>query len=314
MENNTEVTEFILLGLTSAPELQVPLFIIVTLIYLINVVGNLGMILLILLDPRLHTPMYFFLSNLSLADFCYSSAVTPKVMAGLLTGDKVISYNACAAQMFFFVAFVAVENFVLASMAYDRYAAVCRPLHYTTTMTTGVCALLAIGSYVFAFLTASIHVGNTFHLSFCMLNVIHHFFCDIPAVMSLSCFDRQASELILVVVASFNILFALLVILISYLFIFITILKMPSMEGYLKAFSTCASHLTTVSIFYGTVIFMYAQPSSSHSMDTDKITSVFYAMIIPMLNPMVYSLRNKVVKSAFKKVVKMAKLSLGCTS
>ncbi|XP_002931042.1 olfactory receptor 5B3 [Ailuropoda melanoleuca] len=314
MENNTEITDFILLGLTDAPELQVPLFIVFTLIYLITLVGNMGMIVLILLDSHLHTPMYFFLSNLSLVDFYYSMAVTPKVMAGLLVGDKVISYNACAAQMLFFVALATVENFLLASMAYDRFAAVCKPLHYTTTMTTTVCAGLAIGSYIYGFLNASIHIRNTFSLSFCMSNLVHHFFCDVPAVMALSCSDRHVSELVLVVVASFNILIALLIILISYLFIFITILKMHSAEGYQKALSTCASHLTTVSIFYGTVIFMYSQPSSSHSMDSDKIASVFYTMIIPMLNPLVYSLRNKEVKTAFKKVVEKAKLSLGFDS
>ncbi|XP_036736308.2 olfactory receptor 5B3-like [Manis pentadactyla] len=313
MENRTKVTQFILLGLTSAPELQVPLFLVFTLIYLVNVVGNLGMILLILSDPRLHTPMYFFLSNLSLVDFCYSTAVTPKVMAGFLVEDKVISYNACAAQMFFFVALATVENFLLASMAYDRFAAVCKPLHYTTTMTTRVCALLALGSYIYGFLNASIHIRDTFSLSFCVSNLVHHFFCDVPAVMALSCSDRRISELILVFVASFNIFFALLVILISYLLIFITILKLRSAEGYKKALSTCASHLTTVSIFYGTVIFMYSQPSSSHSMDTDKIASVFYTMLIPMLNPLVYSLRNKEVKNAFKKVVEKTKPSLGFT-
>ncbi|XP_008692500.2 olfactory receptor 5B2-like [Ursus maritimus] len=314
MENNTEVTEFILLGLTDAPELQIPLFIVFTLIYLINVVGNLGMMALILLDSRLHTPMYFFLSNLSLVDVGYSTAVTPKVMAGLLIGDKVISYNACAAQLFFFAAFATAESYLLASMAYDRYAAVCKPLHYTTTMTTGVCACLATGSYVFGFLNASVDVGDTFHLSFCKSNVIHHFFCDIPAVMALSCSDKHVSELVLVFVASFHIFLALLVILISYLFIFITFLKMPSVEGYLKAISTCASHLSAVSVFYGTVIFMYVQPSSSHSMDTDKMASVFYTMVIPMLNPLVYSLRKKEVKNAFKKVVKKAKSSLSFTS
>ncbi|XP_062949656.1 olfactory receptor 5B2-like [Cynocephalus volans] len=313
MENNTEVTGFNLLGLIDVPDLQFPLFIMFTLIYLITVVGNLGMIVLILLDSGLHSPMYFFLSNLSLVDFCYSTAVTPKVMVGFLKGDKAISYNACAAQMFFFVALATAENFLLASMAYDRYAAVCKPLHYTTTMTTSMCAHLAIGSYVYSFINASIHIRNTFSLSFCMSNLVHHFFCDVPAVMALSCSDRHVSELILVFVASFNTLFALLVILISYLFIFITILKMHSAEGHLKALSTCASHLTTVSIFYGTVIFMYSQPSSSHSMDTDKIASVFYTMVIPMLNPVVYSLRNKEVKNAFKKVVEKATLSLGLT-
>ncbi|XP_037014278.1 olfactory receptor 5B3-like [Artibeus jamaicensis] len=308
MENNTEVAEFILLGLTNAPELQVPLFIMFTLIYLISVLGNLGIVILILMDSRLHTPMYFFLSNLSLVDFCYSSAITPKVMAGFLLGDKVISYNACAAQMFFFASLATVENYLLASMAYDRYVAVCKPLHYTTTMTTGLCARLAIGSYVYGFLNASVHIRDTFSLSFCMSNLVHHFFCDVPAVMALSCSDRHISELILIVVASFNIVFALLVILISYLFIFVSILKMHSAEGYQKALSTCASHLTTVSIFYGTIIFMYLQPSSSHSMDTDKIASVFYTMVIPMVNPLVYSLRNKEVKNAFKKVVEKAKL------
>ncbi|NP_001376097.1 olfactory receptor 5B2-like [Vulpes vulpes] len=311
MDNRTEGTQFILLGLTNAPELQIPLFIMFTLIYLITLAGNLGMMMLILLDSRLHTPMYFFLSNLSLVDFGYSTAVTPKVMAGLLRGDQVISYNACAAQMFFFVAFATVENYLLASMAYDRYAAVCKPLHYTTTMTTGVCARLAIGSYICGFLNASFHVGDIFSLSLCNSNPVHHFFCDVPAVMALSCSDKHISEVFLVFMSSFNALFALLVILISYLFIFITILKVQSAQGHQKALSTCASHLTTVSIFYGTVIFMYLQPSSSHSMDTDKIASVFYSMVIPMLNPLVYSLRNKEVKCAFKKVVEKAIFSIG---
>ncbi|EFB16811.1 hypothetical protein PANDA_018187, partial [Ailuropoda melanoleuca] len=188
-------------------------------------------------------------------------------------------------------------------MAYDRYTAVCKPLHYTTTMTTGVCARLAIGSYVFAFLTAAIDIGDTFSLSFCMSNVVHHFFCDIPAVMTLACSDKDINELILVLISSFNIFFAILLILISYMFIFITVLKIQSGEGYQKALSTCAFHLVAVSIFYGTVIVMYLQPSSSHSMDTDKIVSVFYTMVIPMLNPMVYSLRNKEVKNAIKNVV-----------
>uniref|UniRef100_A0A8I3P4L8 Olfactory receptor n=1 Tax=Canis lupus familiaris TaxID=9615 RepID=A0A8I3P4L8_CANLF len=311
MENNTKVTEFILVGLTNTPELQIPLFIMFTLIYLFTLAGNLGMVVLILLDSCLHTPMYFFLSNLSLVDFGYSTAVTPKVMAGLLRGDQVISYNACAAQMFFFAAFATVESYLLALMAYDRYVAVCKPLHYTTTMTTGVCARLAIGSYMSGFLNASVDVGDTFHLSFCNSNVIHHFFCDIPAVMALSCSNRHVSELVLVFVATFNVLFTLLVILNSYLFIFIAILGMHSAEGQKKAFSTCASHLTTVSIFYGTIIFMYLQPTSSHSMDTDKMASIFYTMVIPMLNPLIYSLRNKEVKSAFQKVVGKAKSSVG---
>ncbi|XP_048215913.1 olfactory receptor 5B3-like [Perognathus longimembris pacificus] len=303
MENMTEVAEFILLGLTSDPDLQVPLFITFLIIYIITLAGNLGLILLILLDSRLHTPMYFFLGNLSLVDFCYSSAVTPKVMAGLLMGDKVISHNACAAQMFFFAGFITVENYLLASMAYDRYAAVCKPLHYATTMTTSVCVCLITGSYVVGFLNASIHIGDTFSLSFCASNVVHHFFCDIPAVMVLSCSDRLVSELVLVYIVSFHIFYALIVIWISYIFIFVTILRMHSTTGHQKALSTCASHFTAVSIFYGTSIFMYVQPSSNHSMDTAKIASVFYTMVIPMLNPVVYSLRNKEVKSAFTKIL-----------
>ncbi|XP_040113676.1 olfactory receptor 5B17-like [Oryx dammah] len=311
-ENNTQGAGFILLGLTDDPQLRAPLFITFTFVYLLTLTGNLGMTTLILLDSRLHIPMYFFLSNLSLVDFGYSSTISPKVMAGPLIGDKTISYDACAAQRFFFAAFATVESYLLASRSYDRYAAVCNPLHYTT-MTTSVCARLAIGSCIFGILTAAIDVGDTFYLSFCTSNVVHHFFCDIPAVMSLTCSDRDINELILFLILSFNIFFALLVILISYLLIFITILKLQSGEGYQKALSTCASHLVAVSIFYGTVIFMYLQPSSSHSMNTDKIASVFYTMLIPMLNPVVYSLRNREGKSVFKKVIEKAKYSLGLT-
>ncbi|MBZ3879215.1 Olfactory receptor 5B2 [Sciurus carolinensis] len=307
MENRTEVTQFVLLGLTSDPGVQLPLFVTFLLIYTITLVGNLGIIMLIVLDSRLHTPMYNFLGNLSLVDICYSSAVIPTVLGGLLPGDEVISYNACAAQMFLFTSFATVENFLLSSMAYDRYAAVCKPLHYTTTMTSRVCVCLVVGCYVCGFLSASIYVGNTFSLSFCKSNVVHHFFCDIPAVMALSCSVRPVNDLVPLFVASFVIYFALIIIFISYIFIFITILKMHSGAGHRKALSTCASHFTAVSIFYGTTIFMYLQPSSSHSMDTDKIASVFYTMFIPVLNPVVYSLRNKEVKSAFSKIVLEAK-------
>ena len=303
MENRTEVTQFILSRLTDDPSLQLPLFITFLLIYTVTFVGNLGLILLILLDSQLHTPMYIFLSNLSLVDFCYSSTITPKVIAGILTGDKIMSYNACASQMFFFANFANVENYLLASMAYDRYAAVCKPLHYATTMTTRVCACLVISCYICGFLNASIYTVNALYLTFCELNVVHHFFCDIPAVMIASCSHRHANDMVLISVASFNIFFALILILISYTFIFTNILKMHSNSGYRKALSTCASHFTAVSIFYGTIIFMYLQPRSSHSMDTDKIASVFYTMVIPMLNPLVYSLRNKDVKSAFTKIV-----------
>ncbi|XP_068844762.1 olfactory receptor 5B2-like [Capricornis sumatraensis] len=308
MENSTEVNEFKLLGLTDAPELQVPLFIIFTLIYLITLTGNLGMITLILLDSHLHTPMYFLLSNLSLVDCVYSSAVTPKVMAGLLTGDKVISYGGCVAQMFFFVAFASVDCLLLAAMACDRHAAVLKPLHYASTVTPSVCAQMVVACYVWGFAESAIHTGLTFCLSFCHSNVVHHFFCDIPPILALSCSDIYVNEMVLFILAAFNVFFALMVIVSSYLFIFFAILRMHSAEGRKKAFSTCSSHLTAVTIFYGTVIFMYLQPSSSHSMDTDQMASVFYTIIIPMLNPLVYSLRNKEVSNAFRRAIEKMKL------
>uniref|UniRef100_A0A8C6DIB4 Olfactory receptor n=1 Tax=Moschus moschiferus TaxID=68415 RepID=A0A8C6DIB4_MOSMO len=310
MGNSTVVTEFILAGITDDPQLQVPLFLVFTLIYLLTLVGNLGVATLILLDSRLHMPMYFFLSHLSLMDFGYSSAVTPKVMSGFLTGDKVISYNACAAQFFFFAVFLAVETFLLALMAYDRHAAVCKPLRYTTIMTPRVCAWMVVASYVLGFQVATVHTWNAFSLSFCRSRVIDHFFCDATPVLALSCSESNRSEIVFFVVVSFNISFTLLIILISYLFIFVTVLRVRSSEGHRKAFSTCASHLTSICIFYGTGAFMYLQPGSRHSMGTDKVASVFYAMVIPMLNPLVYSLRNREVKSALKTAVGKAKSSL----
>nr|XP_048285786.1 olfactory receptor 5B12-like [Myodes glareolus] len=303
MENISEFTEFILVGLTDVPELQIPLSIVFTLLYLITLFGNLGMIMLILMDPKLHTPMYFFLSNLSLVDCVYASAVGPKVMVGFLTGNKVISYNACATQMFFFVAFGAIESLILASMAYDRHAAVCKPLHYTTIMTSTTCILMVICCYMCGILQSSIHVALAFHLSFCHSNVINHFFCDIPPLLNISCSDTYINEITLLLLATMDIVFTLLVILRTYMLIFITILRMHSAEAQRKAFSTCSSHLITVSIFFGSLMFMYLQPKTHHSMNTDKIASVFYTMVIPMLNPMVYSLRNKDVKNALKKVV-----------
>ncbi|XP_037377356.1 olfactory receptor 5B3-like [Talpa occidentalis] len=311
MENTTEVTQFILLGLTKSTKLRIPLVMVFTLIYSVNVFGNLGMILLILLDSRLHKPMYFFLSNLSLIDLCYSTAVTPTVIAGLFIGDLVISYNACAAQMFIFAAFTTGELFLLAAMAYDRYAAVCKPLHYSTIMPTGVCVGLAIVCYAGGFLNGIIHVGEIFSLIFCSKNKVHHFFCDVPAVMTLSCSDKHVAEMVLVYVDIFVVCCPLSIIFVSYVFIFIAIYGMRTTAGYQKALSTCASHLTAITIFFGPIIFMYLQPSSSHSMDKDKMASVFYTMVIPMLNPIVYSLRNKEVKNAFKKLSEKTKLSLG---
>ncbi|XP_072494360.1 olfactory receptor 5B2-like [Notamacropus eugenii] len=309
MENTTRVTEFILLGLTDAPELQVPFFILFTLIYLMTVVGNLGMVTLISWDSHLHTPMYFFLSNLSLVHFGYSSVITPKVMAGFITGNKGISYNGCATQMFFFCSLAPIENYLLAAMAYDRQAAMCRPFHYNTTMTWNVCAALAVASCVCGFVDSTVHTFFTFSLSFCRSNVIHHFFCDIPVFLSLSCSDTHTTQLLVFLLGGFSAFCAILLILKSYLFIFIAILRMHSAKGRQKAISTCGSHLSAVCLLYGTDCFIYLKPSSSNSMDTNKFVSVFYTMTIPMLNPLVYSLRNKDVKNAFRKATWGQRLS-----
>ncbi|XP_074083806.1 olfactory receptor 5B12-like [Macrotis lagotis] len=304
VENSTEVTEFILVGLTDIPELQVLLFIILTLIYLITLVGNLGLVALIWVEPTLHTPMYFFLSSLSLVDLGSSTAIIPKVMTGILTGNKTISHNGCAAQMFFFVTFATTENYLLASMAYDRHVAVCKPLHYSTIMSSRMCFGLTISSYFCGSLNSSIHIGFTFSLFFCSSNIVNHFFCDIPPILTLSCSDIRFTELLVCILGAFNMAFALLIIITSYLSIFIAILRIRSTEGRQKAFFTCASHIFAVSLFYGGTIFMYLQPSSAHSMEKDKMASVFYTMIIPMLNPLVYSLRNQDAKNAFKKATR----------
>ncbi|KAB0350508.1 hypothetical protein FD754_015365 [Muntiacus muntjak] len=309
-KNSTFVTEFILAGITDDPQLQILLFLVFTLIYLLTLTGNLGVVTLILLDSRLHTPMYFFLSNLSLVDFAYSTAVTPKVMAGFLMEDKVISYNACAAQFFFFGGFLIMETFLLASMAYDRHAAVCKPLHYTNIMTPRVCAWMVVGCYVLSFLEASVHTWNAFSLSFCRSNVIDHFFCDSTPLLALSCSDNKRSEMVFFSLAGFNIIVSILVILVSYLFILVTILRVRSSEGRQKAFSTCASHLTAVSIFYGAGAFTYLQPGSRHSMGADKMAAALYAVVVPVLNPPIYSLRNREVKGALKKAVGKATSSI----
>ena len=305
--NHTAVTEFILLGLTDDPVLKVVLFSIILCIYLVTVSGNLSTILLIRVSSQLHHPMYFFLSHLASVDIGISSSVTPNMLVNFLVERSTISYLGCGIQLSSAALFGTLECFLLAVMAYDRFMAICNPLLYSTKMSSQVCIQLVAGSYVGGFLNASFVTHFFFSFLFCGPNRVNHFFCDIPPLLALSCSSIYTNEIILFMLAAFNVAFTLLVILSSYLLIFVAILKMRSAESRKKTISTCASHLTTVSIFYGTIIFMYLQPSSTHSMDTDKITSVFYTMIIPMLNPLVYSLRNKEVKSAFTKVLQVAK-------
>ncbi|XP_055287960.1 olfactory receptor 1020-like [Moschus berezovskii] len=304
MSNHSTVTEFILLGFSDHPELQCLLFMVFLVIYMITVFGNLGMILLIKIDSQLQTPMYFFLSNLSLVDFCYSSVITPKMLVNLWAENPFISFNECASQFFFFGSFAGIEGFLLTVMAYDRYVAICKPLFYMVTMSPELSVLLVLATYLAGFINATIHMGLTFQLSFCHSNVINHFFCDILPLLKLACSDTHVNEFVIFAFVSFNELSCLLTILISYLYILTAILRIHSAEGRHKAFSTCASHLMVVTIFFGTILFMYLRPSSSYSMDQDKVVSVFYTVVIPMLNPLIYSLRNKEVKTSFGRIFK----------
>ncbi|XP_075782213.1 olfactory receptor 5W2-like [Pelodiscus sinensis] len=301
--NHSEATEFILLGLTDRPELQVPLFLLFLLIYVITQVGNGGMILLIMIGPQLHTPMYFFLRNLSFCDLCYSSLVGPKMMQNLLAEQKIISRAACAVQMFVSVLISDIEFLLLAVMAYDRYLAICNPLLYTVTMSRQRCNRLVAGVCAVGLVDAMILTCCTFRLSFCRSNIIRHFYCEIPPLLVLSCSDTHTIEMALFASTCYTVMISVVTILLSYVCVIVTILQIRSAEGRYKAFSTCTSHLTVVGMFYGTVLFMYFRPTSSSSMDVDKVASVFYSLVIPMLNPLIYSLRNREVKDALRKAM-----------
>ncbi|XP_004869122.1 olfactory receptor 8K3 [Heterocephalus glaber] len=302
--NFTAVTKFILLGITVHPELQAPLSFLFLIIYLSSLLGNLGMIVLTLVDPRLETPMYFFLRHLALTDLGYSTAVGPKMLANFVMDQNSISYNCCATQLAFFLLFVACELFILCSMSYDRYVAICNPLLYTVVMSPRVCWVLVAIPYLYCTFVSLLITTKIFTLSFCGYNVINHFYCDSLPLLSLVCSDTHEVEVMMLILAAFNLISSLLVVLVSYLLIFIAILRMNSAESRRKAFSTCGSHLTMVTMFYGTLIFMYMQPKSSHSFDTDKVASIFYTLVIPMLNPLIYSLRNKDVNCALRKAQK----------
>ncbi|KAM4848618.1 olfactory receptor-like protein OLF2 [Urocitellus parryii] len=303
VENFTLFTEFIFLGLSGRQDVQKGLFVFFFLVYGITLIANLGMIWLIKVDPRLHTPMYYFLSNLSFCDICYSSTVSPKMLADFLSEQKRIPYDFCAIQMYFFGAFADVECLMLAVMAYDRYIAICNPLLYTIAMSRRICTQLVAVAYIVGLVDSAIHTCLTFRLSFCNSNVINHFFCDIPPLLALSCSDTSINEIVMFTFIGCVVGLSIVTVLLSYSYIITTIFRMNSAEGRRKAFSTCASHLTAVAIFHGTLLFMYFRPSSSYSMDTDKMASVFYTVVIPMLNPLIYSLRNKDVKGALSKAI-----------
>ncbi|XP_045343111.1 olfactory receptor 1030 isoform X2 [Leopardus geoffroyi] len=301
--NSTLVTEFVLLGLTDRPELQPILFVLFLVIYLITVGGNLGMLVLIRIDSRLHTPMYFFLASLSCLDLCYSTNVTPKMLANFLSEKKTISYAACLTQCYFFIAMVITEYYMLAVMAYDRYVAICNPLLYSSKMSRGVCIRLIAGPYVYGFLSGLMETMWTYRLTFCDSNIINHFYCADPPLIQLSCSDTFIKETSMFVVAGFNLSNSLLIIVISYIFILTAILRMHCAEGRHKAFSTCGSHLVTVTVFYGTLFCMYVRPPTDKSVEQSKIIAVFYTFVSPMLNPIIYSLRNKNVKQGFNSII-----------
>ncbi|NXE28552.1 O5AS1 protein, partial [Ardeotis kori] len=302
-ENRTTLTEFILLGFTNRPEVEVALFGLFLLIYATTLVGNVGLIVLVQLNACLHTPMYYFLSNLSFLDLSCSSAITPKMLVSLLAQQKTISLIGCATQLFLFAAFADAECLILAAMAYDRYVAVCHPLLYAVAMSRRVCTSMVAGAYLSVGLTSLVHTSFTFTLSFCGSNAIDHFFCDIPPLLELSCSDTRVNEVLLFTLCGFIQTSTFLTILASYTCILSTVLRLRGADGRHKAFYTCTSHLTAVGLFYGSLLFTYLRPSSSYSPDRDKVISAFYTVVFPMLNPLIYSLRNKEVKDALRRTV-----------
>ncbi|XP_039731714.1 olfactory receptor 8K3-like [Pteropus medius] len=304
-QNLTVLKEFILMGITDHPELQAPFFGVFLVIYAVSVVGNLGLIILTKVDSRLQTPMYFFLTHLAFTDLGYSTAVGPKMLVNFLVDQHTISYNWCATQLTFFCMFIASEIILLSAMAYDRYVAICNPLLYTVIMSKRLCQLLVAISYLYSVFLSLLITIKIFVLPFCGYNVIKHFYCDSLPLISLLCSDTHEIKLIILIFAAFTLISSLLIVLGSYTLILAAILRMHSAEGRHKAFSTCGSHLTVVVLYYGTLFFMYAQPKSKNSSDTDRMASLFYTLVIPMLNPMIYSLRNKMVKNALTRTWNM---------
>ncbi|XP_021520101.1 olfactory receptor 8B8-like isoform X1 [Meriones unguiculatus] len=302
LSNDSSVKEFILLGLTQQPELQLPLFFLFLGIYVVSMVGNLGLIVLIALNPHLHTPMYFFLFNLSFIDLCYSSVITPKMLVSFVK-QNIISHAECMTQLFFFAFFAIDECYILTAMAYDRYAAICKPLLYQVTMSHQVCQLMMVGVYVMGFVGAMANTGSMLTLTFCDGNIINHYVCDIPPLQKLSCTSTSINELVVFIVVGVNVIIPSLTIFISYTLILSNILSIHSAGGRSKAFSTCGSHVIAVSLFFGASAFMYLKPSSA-SVNDDKISTIFYTIVGPMLNPFIYSLRNKDVHIALRKTLK----------
>ncbi|EHA98789.1 Olfactory receptor 5A1 [Heterocephalus glaber] len=305
-KSHSSVATFVLLGLSARRELQLSLFPGFLGVYLVTLAWNLGLIVLIRMDTHLHTPMYFFLSFLSSIDICYSSSISPRMLADFFRDEKTISLIACATQYFVLAWMGMSECSLLAAMAYDRYVAIRRPLQYSAIMAPGLCQKMVAGVFGTGFLSSLAQTVSCFHLYYCGPNIIQHFFCDMPQIITLSCSDPYISQLIVFLSAVFVGFGSFLVILLSYCFIAAAVLKISSVKRSSKAFSTCASHLAAVTLFYGTVLSVYMHRSSGHSMEQNKVLSMVYVIFIPMLNPLIYSLRNQEIKEALKRVVKTA--------
>ncbi|XP_074121000.1 olfactory receptor 5V1-like [Sminthopsis crassicaudata] len=300
--NQTVVTEFIFLGFSNHPELQGLFFLIFFIVYLVTLLGNFLILTAIRINPVLHTPMYYFLSNLSFLDICYTSTTVPIMLVNFFREKKTITYEGCLSQIFFLVIFAGSECVLLAAMAYDRFIAICHPLRYPVLMSKRVCGYLAAGSWLCGLVNSLTHTGLTASLTLCGPNQINHFLCDIPLLLKLSCSDTSINETALYVASATIGLSPCLFTAVSYVLIISAILKIQSAQGRQKAFSTCASHLTVVVIYYGTANINYDQPSSGYSLDVDILVSVLFCIVTPMLNPIIYSLRNKEVKVALKKL------------
>nr|XP_033779170.1 olfactory receptor 10A4-like [Geotrypetes seraphini] len=300
-KNQSFVTEFILLGFSSDPTVQCLLFLIFLLIYVFTLLGNVTIILIVTADSLLKKPMYYFIRNLAFLEICYTSVTVPKMLVNFLVEDKSVSFFACATQMYFFIFLGVVECCLLAVMSYDRYVAICSPLHYSTIMKKTTCANLVASSWITGIVSMFGQTVLVFSLPFCGPNRIDHFFCDVPPILKLSCRDTSKTELSIFIGIVIFVLMPFLFILVSYIRILSTILRIRSAEGRQKAFSTCASHLTSVCLFYGTTIITYSLPKSCHSPVVDKSFALFYAVLIPMMNPLIYTLRNKEVHGVLNK-------------
>ncbi|MBZ3871739.1 Olfactory receptor 50 [Sciurus carolinensis] len=303
-ENQSSVSEFLLLGLPIQPEEQGMFYALFLAMYLTTVLGNLLIILLIRLDSRLHTPMYFFLSHLALTDICFSSVTAPKMLMNMLTQTQSISYAGCICQAYFFLLFGALDSFLLTSMAYDRYVAICHPLHYTTIISQSLCFLLVIVSWVLSSAGALVHTLLLARLSFLRGNTLHHFFCDVSSLFKLSSSDTTVNQLTILSIGSAVVTLPFICILVSYGHIGASVLRRPSIKGICKALSTCGSHLSVVSLYYGAIIALYFVPSSDSNKDKDVIVSVLYTVVTPMLNPFIYSLRNRDIKGALRIILR----------